>query len=217
MATPHLGVQRHTFLEDISLPSPPVFVKSLVSHLLLQSGLELFSLDAPVFNQTLIYRMSTEKPFLESLRAFKSRRLYANLLLDFMVPLGTAAFLSAEEVSSLRRQYANQEGIVTVIHSNDSVFLDRRSEEAEDSSIREDRLYSQMIDGLNSLDWDKVLVRFPGRFLPMAHDKICAMTKFPAFIDQWLGYPEGRFVMDNVVDCLTGNSSHTEETEGNLF
>jgi len=50
---------------------------------------------------TLVYRMATTESFLAPLRVFQTRRAYANYANDFLVPLGTSAFMGFSETASL--------------------------------------------------------------------------------------------------------------------
>jgi hypothetical protein len=205
IATPHLGVRYHTFLEEYGFYAP-FFLKNAVSRLMLQSGQQLFGTDALVFNESLIYQLSTDPVYLEPLGAFRHRRMYANVDLDFVVPLGTAAAVDEDIVSAVRQRHAQQQGIVAVLRSSEDENAYRSSMVGAEKKRRlvepEEGHLQAMISGLNSVSWDKLLVRFPGRF-PNAHNKICAITKYSAFIDGLLGYPEGRYVMDDATAWFT--------------
>ena len=59
-----------------------------------------------------------------------------------------------------------------------------------------------MADALDRCGWEKVLVHFDC-VLPVAHNKIAAMTKFSDLIYNIMGYREGTFVMDHAADWLS--------------
>ena len=61
-----------------------------------------------------------------------------------------------------------------------------------------------MITTLDSLGWEKVLVNFPRSILPLAHNKICALTRSPTWLyHNVLGFDEGKFVMENATSWLS--------------
>jgi hypothetical protein len=188
-----LGVKEHTFVEEYNL-ALPVFLKNVVAGALWKSGGELFGMDSELVEKRLLHMMGTKEMYLAPLRAFRSRRLYANIDNDFVVPLGTAAFVPKVEVARLRLSTQNRYGINAMVDAYDteSAFRDGVLKD-------EDRFNMDMIQGLNSMSWQKLLVRFPG-FWPDAHNKICAMTKYTPFIDELLGFPQGRFVMDDAAN-----------------
>lgn len=200
---------------------------------------------------SLLYRMATAEEFLRPLRTFQKRRLYANLNGDFVVPLGTAAFLNAEMVQTLRERYAYQFGILTTIittvrnysdncnrqegkcdpldnekssRSNGELSADdegvaSRPEsdcmrslplfqlpfQYSDDSVRTFRSCNvaerEMRTALDSVGWEKVLVHFNSA-LPLSHNKICALNKYPSWLNSLLGFQDGRFVMDNASQWL---------------
>eukprot|EP01038_Epipyxis_sp_PR26KG_P012177 gene12177-16309_t len=196
IATPHLGVRDFTFLDELGV-SPPIKVKSTVSKIGLQTGQELFVSDSYDDKKSLLYLMATTKDYLQPLLAFRSRRLYANLNLDYIVPINTAAFLPKDSVKRLRKFYKSTFGIVEVInsetqkhHIDETIFIKETNE-----------VVNSMRDGLDSCGWEKVIVNFQG-VLPLAHNRICALTKYSPFVDSLLGFPRGRFVMDNAAEWL---------------
>lgn len=134
--------------------------------------------------------------------------MYANVHLDFMVPLGTAAILPHKTVEEMRHKHRQHTGIVEILHPNNphisvSEFLwDDKEKVCANGDQEEEVAYRHMISSLNRLPWEKVLVRFSGT-LPNAHNKICAMTKFGKPIDQVLGYDEGQYVIDHAVEWIT--------------
>lgn len=107
-----MGVSHHTAIEEYNLYLPAASVKSVAASFLRNSGKEIFSLDAKNPSESLYYTMATTPEFLDPIKAFKARRLYGNLNLDFVVPLGTAAFLPQSEVLRLRQLYRRTYGIV---------------------------------------------------------------------------------------------------------
>ena len=84
IASPFLGVKDHTYLP---LPS---FLEKLIAPVFGDSGRDLFHTDGNQvdYDDKLIFKMCTEETFLEPMRSFKFRRLYAALTNDFMVSLG---------------------------------------------------------------------------------------------------------------------------------
>eukprot|EP01040_Poterioochromonas_malhamensis_P004005 gene4005-4284_t len=208
IATPHLGVRRYTFFEDYHLPRPPNVLRTVVSSLFLQSGKDLFGTDKASFNQSLVYRLATDNSFLKPLQSFSRLRLYANVHLDFMVPLGTAAILPHKTVEEIRHKHRQHTGIVETLHPNNlhisssESMWDDKEQVCANGDKEEEVAYRHMISSLNRLPWEKVLVRFSGT-LPNAHNKICAMTKFGKPIDQVLGYDEGQYVIDHAVEWIT--------------
>ena len=59
-----------------------------------------------------------------------------------------------------------------------------------------------MRESLHSVGWERVIVHFPGT-IPLAHNKIAALSKFTSAVDKWLGFPEGRYLMDSAVAWLS--------------
>eukprot|EP01031_Cornospumella_fuschlensis_P029535 gene29535-35649_t len=200
IATPHLGVRYYTFLDERGI-HVPLILKTITANVLQASGKELFGTDSMVLNESLIYQLALQESYLEPLRAFRRRRLYANVDLDFVVPLGTAALMDDGRVSSIRRMYSGKYGIVDTI--SDAFEEDMKYGSIGGGGRRrswhgaaEERHMSAMRRSLNSVGWEKVLVHFPGT-LPNAHNKICALNKYGSVVDKLLGYPEGEFVMDH--------------------
>lgn len=195
IATPHLGVVDYTFLDEYNIPVPKQ-LKKLVSIAMRSSGKDVFLNDNDSEANSLLYQMATTEEFLLPLKAFKSRRLYANIFRDFVVPLGTAAFLSPEDVDRIRNQSTGKFGIVQSITAP---ILDTCTgiTNSDPTNYLED-----MRKGLDSCGWEKILVNFAG-IIPIAHNKICAMTKYTEAIDALLGYQEGRFVMEGAADYLS--------------
>ena len=288
IATPHLGVRNWTFVEDMfggSLLSKAPgldLIKKLVSKTMLSSGRGVFGFDGDDNGgKTLLYQMATEEKFLIPLRSFSNRRLYANLQKDFVVPLGTAAFLHNDAVNDLRKSYGSQSGrnllvnqpsadvvtclhtlllshilpsltlshnfnpayasstsvslcvdisqfspsdvlpgIVSILRTGNGVVVNDLNTES-DSSCEENNHHSSsqssssskqsthkdtntMITTLDSLGWEKVVVNFPRSILPLAHNKICALTRSPTWLyHNVLGFNEGKFVMENATSWLS--------------
>lgn len=202
IATPHLGVQNWTFVDDFGYTAP-MFVKRLVSRSMLSTGRDIFSMeDKNSEEETLLFKMATNEAYLSPLRCFSDRRLYANLNRDFVVPLGTAAFMDKASVENLRKVHNGESGIVTVIkvpatspnHLISSDDYDKRREVVQSADT--------MIGRLNDLGWDKVIVNFPG-LLPIAHNKICALAREPKWLyETVLGFNAGQFVMEDANDWL---------------
>ena len=218
IATPHLGVRNWTFVEDIfgaspaKLPPGIDLVKRLVARTMLSTGRTVFGFDtAGPGGRSLLYAMATDDKFLLPLRAFTSRRLYANLQKDFVVPLGTAAFLSSEAVAALRSQHLKEEGIVAILRTgdgdsdNDAAGHGLRSGVGDtDGSCAAASDAHAMIASLDSVGWEKVVVNFPRSVLPLAHNKICALSRQPTWLyHRVLGFDEGSYVMLNATSWLT--------------
>jgi hypothetical protein len=189
IATPHLGVYDYTYLDDMKLSIIPGALKTAVSNLLFQSIKDLFDYG----DKSLLFNMSTKAEFLQPLKLFHKRRLYANLNRDFVVPLATAAFLYDNQVDMLRSKFHSQYGIVERFHSNSTSYDDR----CDSHSYK-----AKMIDGLNECLWEKVIVNFNG-IIPIAHNKICALYRKPLWLyHNILGFNEGEFVMNDLVSMF---------------
>lgn len=173
-------------------------MKALVAKSMQTTGEELFLLDSRGVadgssssrsrsssgTDALLFHMATDRQFLDPLRSFKRRRLFANLNADFVVPLGTAAFLSTSLVVLYRQRYASSYGIVHVLNS-DAVSSQSSNNESPVTYNRDD-LIAAMRAGLDSMQWEKVLVHFDS-VIPIAHNKLAAVTKFTAWMDSMLG------------------------------
>ena len=247
IATPHLGVMDHTYLEDELGLYVPSILKSIVSATMYETGRDLFATfkmndeskgekekeeekeekEEKEDGYHLVYRMCTHITFLQPLRAFEKRRLYANLQGDFMVPLGTAAFLSPEKVRVFREAHRSTFGGVVhheVIPSSSdqsTTCTSSSSCDTEPSSIasQETEEKSAMRQALDSCGWEKVLVNFRNPLsLPLSHNKICAINKFPWFdnlFDRLLGFHEGNSVMEQAAQWLAEAEAEVEaEVEG---
>jgi hypothetical protein len=76
-------------------------------------------------------------------------------------------------------------------------------------------LTATMCAGLDSVGWEKVLVSFDNPlWLPLSHNKICAMTKFGSAVDWFLGFQEGRSVMQDAAAWLASGSVGDEGGDG---
>jgi hypothetical protein len=199
-------VRDFTFLDDFLDEygvKVPGLLKNLVARTMKQTGRDLFSIDASRSQRlNLLFRMATDLQFLLPLQAFATRRLYANLNLDLVVPLGTAAFLSRSEVDLYRAQFSSQSGFVKVINTT---CADAGGECAsgtqEVCSSADEEALQLMRQSLDRLGWEKFLVHFKG-FIPLAHNKIAALTKYSDTLDALLGFTEGQFVMDAAAEWL---------------
>ena len=82
---PHLGVRRYTWLPLPSVlhPAGKIVAGATADDLLLR--------DSTVSTPLLVEMSAPDSDFGAALRAFRRRRLYANVRGDFMVPFGTAA------------------------------------------------------------------------------------------------------------------------------
>lgn len=201
IGTPHLAVSfdEHNYLhQEFGIPIPNA-LKRIVAKTMGTTGRELFMLDdgGKSKEEPLLVRMATDEAFLSPLRQFSERRLYANLKHDFVVPLGTAAFLSKAEVVELRAKHGAQSGIVEVLTTEPA---------SPTSSSSSSTLLHRMKEGLDSLGWQKHIVHFPG-ILPIAHNKIAALRKDPEFLfTKILGTSEGDYVMEHAALWLTAPS-----------
>lgn len=198
----------YTFLDERGI-HVPLSLKSTIAHVLQTSGKELFGTDSMVLNESLIYQLATEEGYMDPLRAFEKRRLYANVALDFVVPLGTAALMDDQVVSAVRKTHKGQYGIVDIISSAAEEDMKYKSQvpymrHRNWHSADEEQHMQQMRQALNSVGWEKVLVRFKG-VAPNAHNKICALNKYGSVVDRLLGYHEGEFVMDHAADWFVHN------------
>lgn len=195
IATPHLGVRDYTFLDEYKIPIPLIIKKAISSVLKTTSDLVLSDkILKDNVEQSLLFKMATSYLYLTPLRSFDKRRLYGNLNNDFVVPLGTAAFLHDEKVQELRKLYSNKKGIIETMHSEPLKFHLQKDQESSNYLIR-------MISQLNSCGWEKLIVNFPGK-IPIAHNKICALKKSPQFVSNLLGFYEGEYVMLNASEWL---------------
>jgi Putative serine esterase (DUF676) len=203
IATPHLGVQNWTFVDDFGFTAP-MFVKRLVSRSMLSTGRDIFSMeDKNIEEETLLFKMATNEAYLSPLRCFSDRRLYANLNRDFVVPLGTAAFMDKASVDNLRKVHNGESGIVTVLKIPATSPNTLISTDENGNCREEEESTDTMIGRLNDLGWDKVIVNFPG-VLPIAHNKICALSREPKWLyETVLGFNAGQFVMKDANEWLT--------------
>jgi hypothetical protein len=217
IATPHIGVLDDLYLEDklqhlLGKPkiTLPTFAKKLVGKIMGTSGSDCFLDDADSITESLLYKMSIEEEYLEPLRWFEKRRLYANLDLDFMVSLNTAAFLEKDTVNKLRDEnihFANDKGKARIITR---IFTDQKS--SEDAAVinassyddEKEVIYARMRQRLNAVGWEKVVVYFPS-YLPLAlaHNKIASKGWFI----------QGRFVMDEAASYITNSSTEAPPLE----
>jgi hypothetical protein len=142
-----LGVRHHTFNEEYRLNLPNA-IKSIVAQTLFNTGREIFLMDQNDLEDRLIFKMAISEEFLIPLKQFRERRLYANIDHDFVVPLGTAAFLTAKQVRNIRKKYKKQFGIVHSMKvpsnaslassSNESPIARSNTVKMDDSYLRGD-------------------------------------------------------------------------------
>jgi hypothetical protein len=224
IASPHLGVRNWTFAEDYGIASfiPALdLIKQAVSYTIFSTGREIFAMDGETDsdsttgtgNPSLLYRMATEESFLNPLRSFASRRLYANLQRDFVVPLGTAAFISNEKVQQLRLRHRNVKGFVSRWNSTasatsggtSSIEYENQGFEVKQQQTRSTNSAGDiMMKSLDTVGWEKIIVNFPG-ILPSAHNKICALSRKPEWLySSVLGFDEGKFVMNDATEWIAG-------------
>ena len=199
IATPHLGVSNYTYIEQTIGMTLPFGLKQLVSNFMLRSGKHVFLTDGYDDQQQqlpLLYQMATEDIYLDPLRAFTKRRLYANLRNDFVVPCEISSLLSYDECKILRRKNQSQSGIVELINEGDRKITGRNIKMMESDT------FNRMLNSLDNIGWSKVLVNFPG-YVPNAHNKICALQREPQwFYDKVMGTEQGKVVMNHAADWL---------------
>jgi len=190
--------------------------------MLLQTGRELFMDDKPNIRDTLLFRMATSEEFLEPLRAFQVKRLYANIQNDHVVPLGTGGILDDEDVEACKRLIESKKntsstrGVVHTVtsfpgHKPAYTFHPKHSIRYQSASY-----LMEMIQGLDSVGWEKHLVYFPAIssiFLPYpsAHNKVLAVTKCHEPFDSWLGFSEGKGLVDDMIKWI--ESLHQEQKD----
>ncbi len=201
-------MRNYTFFDEYGIQVHPG-LKDIVARAMGRSGHDMLGEDPNLLaSSSLLYRMATAQEFLAPLRAFRKRRLLANLNLDLMVPLGTAAFLTSEEVDLYRSRYSEISGIVHTLITH-PVSYDASLDGASDQ-CSQNRLpitasallpIEVMRRSLDDLGWEKTIVNFRGVF-PMAHNQIAAVTKFTTEIDRLLGFHDGRYLMDNAAKWL---------------
>lgn len=178
---PHLGVRQFTFL-----PLPAV-AQSLARIVVGPTGEELMLRD----RESLLRQMADpQSPFVQALRLFGKRGLYANLWGDFMVPFGTAALESSwgagvdDEGSAAK--FLKRTGIarvdLDVVHKRKNGIaaqLDSPSVAKVTSDSAELALEETMAESLNGCGWNKFAVGFRGTstLFPFAHNKIAALHR----------------------------------------
>lgn len=190
-------------------------MKNAAATLVGRTGEDLLGEDPnELIEENFLYRMATTEQYLQPLRCFQKRRALGNLRNDLMVPLGTAAFMSAQEVSALRKKHFSDTGVVhtSLTHpvsppDRDAVGCTGHQCHAGDASRQNTVLapVEEMRVSLDGLGWEKTIVNFNEvwGFIPMAHNQIAALTKFSEAIDGWLGFHEGRYLMDEVARWIT--------------
>lgn len=213
---PHLGVRRYTYLP---LPSALFPVAPLVAG---QTADDLLLRDNRAAEGPLLVAMSEPGGVHgKALAAFRVRRLYANLVGDFMVPFGTAAIETAGWAAGVRDgALANEftkrpsvqfrdDAVCRGAADGVAVVCEPPAEEPARRGSGDD-LEETMRRGLSSVQWSKVGVRFrnANTLLPMAHNKLPALRR-----DGWRrGFEwveqahEGEVVMEHaarfIVDAL---------------
>lgn len=207
IATPHVGVEQHNYIEEKLKFSIPSSIKSIIARTMWKTGIQLFLQDDNKLENTLLYRMASSDEFLLPLQSFEARRLYANIDQDFVVPLGTSALFKKSMVKSLRDSLdgGRRTGIVLEI-------TDPKKKETKDSCRTVDSTTSNqesvddMIDQLDAIGWEKVLCIFPS-VIPLAHNKICALERSPPWLySSFLGFDRGKEVMDHAAIWLAEES-----------
>lgn len=222
IATPHLGVRFHTYIEEtmgVNLPFRDQFV-GLVSSMLSKSGAELLLNDTGEIKDddltelagTLMYRLATERPYLDALACFRQRRAYANLYQDSVVPLQTGGFFSSGFTASLRERHRQESGIVAVVVT-ERAPAPAVGEEAEQPRYHasRDELLGHMAASLDAIGWSKVVCHYPS-LLPTAHSKLAAITRFPEFLHSGvLGFQEGQEGMRHAAEWLLLHADEADD------
>jgi len=218
IATPHLGVRNHIFVEEMLGVKLHDALKLIVSKTMFSTGKDLFGHDNEDVSKTLIYRLATQESFLAPLRLFASRRLYANLRNDFVVPLGTAAFLDEQSVRDLRSRHLTQSGIVAEAHTEkcsdalnntNNALPQEQQQQQQPTQLQKKKQQqqelgmSEMRRSLDCLGWEKYVVHFPG-LVPIAHNKLASLRRWPDYLySNVLGFAEGEYVMQHACEFLT--------------
>eukprot|EP00529_Nitzschia_sp_RCC80_P017648 CAMPEP_0113464796 /NCGR_PEP_ID=MMETSP0014_2-20120614/13389_1 /TAXON_ID=2857 /ORGANISM="Nitzschia sp." /LENGTH=843 /DNA_ID=CAMNT_0000356895 /DNA_START=70 /DNA_END=2601 /DNA_ORIENTATION=- /assembly_acc=CAM_ASM_000159 len=144
-ASPHLGVSGHTWFRI------PRTAEIGVAHAMGNTGKDLFRLN------DLLYKMATDPVFLRPLGAFRKRIAYANCYgTDFVVPAGTAAFLSENSTypHHFSDDYILDDNGLVIAALHTPTHVGENDEETEDHS---DELH-EMSSSLDKLGWKKVFV-----------------------------------------------------------
>lgn len=197
IATPHLGFE--PFYRGL-FPTP---LLNFIMHTFIgQTGFDLNLTD----DNRLLYNMATSDQYLIPLKAFRRRRLYANLNGDFMVPFTTA---SIDERLELGLEMSPNAAIVHIIpekeekrqlkceseeqnqNSNQKMIIegdiekniDNNKENTNNNIKKDDEvdekkiLTREMSQNLNPL-FEKVIVNFPSsNYIPLSHNKIAAIER----------------------------------------
>ena len=181
------------------------------------SGRRISAQSSHSIKQTLLYSMATDEAFLAPLRLFRKRRVYANLVGDFMVQLRTAAIMTREEEARVLAVFKNRvvlnPSIACILDTEDartaplvhpSSSLTDPIREGTTGTGMDDNELDPLIHSLNSLGLSKVLVYFPDK-LPVNHNKICCLEssnplkKAVAFQSK---VEDGEFVMNHLASFV---------------
>lgn len=230
IATPHLGVRFYTYVEETLGAELPFreHVVSFMSSLLSKTGAELLMNEQNVkdhetaqLGETLMYRIATERAYLDALASFRQRRAYGNLYNDSVVPLQTAVFLDKGFGALLRERHKDERGIVAIIvtervrraskrevkESVDTTWTTRGGDgggdgESQPKHSSRTGLLEHMVACLDGLGWSKVLCHYPS-VLPTAHSKLAAISRFPYFLhSEVFGFKEGEVGMSHAAQWL---------------
>ena len=164
IATPHLGIRRHTFV-----PMPQSLVDWGAGIFAGLSGSDL------ALRNDLVYNMAVDDAYTRPLSLFAARRAYANVAGDFLVPLATAAFIpTAEARPELAPAPAGAPdgvgriaGQLTTASATCAGPAAAPRDSAGDSTAME----VAMASSLDALGWTKVFVEFPGQIVPLSHSE----------------------------------------------
>jgi len=212
--SPHLGVRSYLFLP---LPSLLLQLGGLVAG---QSADDLLLQDDA--REPLLVRMCAENSMHRAaLRAFRRRRLYANLIGDFMVPFGTAAIENGcwgagiddalHASTFLNRPDASFRDALVCSGKRDGVAVIFDNKELPDTAREESSTFEEkMWRGLSSVPWSKVAVAFHGTTtFPFAHNKLPALRREGwrrGF--EWIEQAqEGEGVMEHVAQYILSGQS----------
>lgn len=184
---PHLGVRRYTYLP---LPS---FMHPAGRAVAGQTADDLLLRDAERGQrpEPLLLAMSrAEGPHGRALRCFQQRRLYANLVGDFMVPFGTAAievggWSAGVGDAALSTRFTQRDDVsfrdasVCEGRADGVAVICEQAGFDSDGGDRDLVIEERMRRGLSSVSWSKCAVGFRGvsTLLPMAHNKLPALRR----------------------------------------
>mmetsp|Transcript_5311 Transcript_5311/g.12909 ORF Transcript_5311/g.12909 Transcript_5311/m.12909 type:complete len:457 (+) Transcript_5311:252-1622(+) len=203
VASPHLGVRSFGFYRFA--PKELHFIAQFVAG---RTGMDMMLVDGENGQEPLLLRMSkdtSELPFLEALRVFEQRVLYANCQHDLMVPYGTAA-LDTTMRKVVDNAFAPPKGAVVIDEKHDEQGCRVWYEISESPALETEANQSeeeQMAESLRSVSWRTVGVDFQVPIPLIAHNRIIAMMRNP--IEEWVNSP-GRRAVNHMIGALLGEN-----------